>query len=182
VAGAEARTAARDASGRSFRPGSLVLAAVGLASVAAFVVVALQRLSYPYELTYFEGSTVEVTARVVAGQPLYGPPTTAFVSWPYPPLYFWVTGALARLTGLDLPTMRLVSFAASLAVLVLLAMVVRRTGGSIGTMRLNLFMGGPPFDNLQVRQAVAGRHQGRGVGPAVLVIGDDLAQPADAAG
>jgi ABC-type transport system substrate-binding protein len=32
---------------------------------------------------------------------------------------------------------------------------VRRTGGSIGTMRLNLFMGGPPFDNLQVRQAVA---------------------------
>ena len=96
----------------------------------AYVVVALQRISYPYELTYFEGSTVEVTARVVAGEPLYGPPTTAFVPWPYPPLYFWLTGALARLSGLDLPTLRLVSFAASLAVLVLLALIVRRAGGS----------------------------------------------------
>ena len=107
-----------------------MLAAVGVTSVLAYVVVALQRISYPYELTYFEGSTVEVTARVVSGEPLYGPPTTAFVSWPYPPLYFWMTGALARLTGLDLPTMRLVSFAASLAVLVLLALIVRRAGGS----------------------------------------------------
>ena len=121
---------ARPAPRRSLRPGSVVLATIGIASVVAYVVVALQRISYPYELTYFEGSTVEVTARVVAGEPLYGQPTTAFVPWPYPPLYFWVTGALARLTGLDLPTMRLVSFAASLAVLVLLAMVVRRAGGS----------------------------------------------------
>ena len=71
-----------------------------------------------------------MTARVVTGEPLYGPPTTAFVPWPYPPLYFWLTGALARLSGLDLPTLRLVSFAASLAVLVLLALIVRRAGGS----------------------------------------------------
>jgi 4-amino-4-deoxy-L-arabinose transferase-like glycosyltransferase len=107
-----------------------VLVAVGVASVLAYVVVALQRIWYPYELTYFEGSTVEVTARVVSGEPLYGPPTTAFVSWPYPPLYFWMTGILARFTGLDLSTMRLVSFAASLAVLVLLALIVRRAGRS----------------------------------------------------
>lgn len=106
------------------------LAGVGLASVAAYLVVAVQRIGYPYELTYFEGSTVEVTGRVAAGLPLYGPPTTEFTPWPYPPLYFWVTGALARLTGVDLTTMRVVSFAASLAVLVLLVLVVRRADGS----------------------------------------------------
>lgn len=103
---------------------------MGVASVLAYVVVALLRVGYPYELTYFEGSTVEVTARVAQGKPLYGPPTTQFTPWPYPPLYFWVTGGLARVTGIDLPTLRLVSVAASLAVLVLLAIIVRRASGS----------------------------------------------------
>ena len=78
------------------------VAGVGLASVAAYLVVVLQRIGYPYELTYFEGSTVEVTGRVAAGLPLYGPPTTAYTPWPYPPLYFWVTGALAEVTGVTL--------------------------------------------------------------------------------
>lgn len=108
----------------------LVLGAVAVLPVLGYVVVALQRIGYPYELTYFEGSTVEVTARVAAGQPLYGPPSTSFTPWPYPPLYFWVTGAVARLFGVNLLSLRLVSFTASLAVLVLLALVVRKVGGS----------------------------------------------------
>ena len=106
------------------------VAVVGLASVAAYLAVVLQRIGYPYELTYFEGSTVEVAGRVAAGQPLYGPPTTEYTPWPYPPLYFWLTGALAKVTGVDLTTMRVVSVAASIAVLVLLALIVRRAGGS----------------------------------------------------
>ena len=106
------------------------VAGVGLASVVAYLVVVAQRIGYPYELTYFEGSTVEVAGRIAAGQPLYGPPTTEYTPWPYPPLYFWVTGVLARVTGVDLTTMRVVSVAASLAVLVLLALIVRRAGGS----------------------------------------------------
>lgn len=113
------------------RTGPVVLGTVGLASVAAYVAVAAQRIGYPYELTYFEGSTVEVAARVAAGQPLYGPPTTQFVPWPYPPLYFWLTGALARVAGVELPVLRVVSFVASLAALVLLALIVRRAGGSV---------------------------------------------------
>ncbi|MEP6650006.1 MAG: glycosyltransferase family 39 protein [Lapillicoccus sp.] len=133
MAGADLATTARPgaAGPRHGVSGPMVLAAVGLASVVAYVVVALQRIGYPYELTYFEGSTVEVTARVAAGEPLYGPPTAQFTPWPYPPLYFWVTGLLARLTGADLPALRLVSFAASIAVLVLLAVIVRRAGGSL---------------------------------------------------
>src|SRR4051812_868026 len=106
------------------------VAGVGLASVAAYLVVVLQRVGYPYELTYFEGSTVEVTRRVTAGVPLYGPPTTTYTPWPYPPLYFWVTGALAEVTGVTLTTMRVVSVVASVAVLILLVLVVRRAGGS----------------------------------------------------
>ncbi len=109
----------------------MLLGVVALAPGAAFAVVALRRIGYPYELSYFEGSTVEVTARVVHGLPLYGPPTTDFTPWPYPPMYFWLTGALAQVAGVSITSLRLVSFVASLIVLVLIALVVRRAGGSL---------------------------------------------------
>jgi len=97
--------------------GDALLVVVALAPIGAYVLVAAQRIGYRYELSFFEGSTVEVTARVVQGQPLYGPPTTDFAPWPYPPMYFWLTGLVARVTGLSLFPLRLVSFAASLLVL-----------------------------------------------------------------
>ena len=86
-----------------------VLGAVALLPVLAYLVTVVPRLGYPYELTYFEGSTVEVMARVVAGEPLYAAPTTTWTPWPYPPLYFWLCAALAHLTGVSLLPMRLVS-------------------------------------------------------------------------
>ena len=110
--------------------GDAALVAVGLTPVAVYVVIALQRIGYPYELSYFEGSTVEVTARVVAGLPLYGPPTTDFTPWPYPPLYFWLGAAVSQVNGLSISSLRWVSFGASLIVLVLIALIVRRAGGS----------------------------------------------------
>lgn len=118
-----------------------MLATVAIGSVLAYVVVALQRIDYPYELTYFEGSTVEVSARVATGEPLYGPPTTAFTPWPYP-LRLWSRVRWMRFTGVDSTTMRLVSFLASPVVpLVLLALVVRRATGSTvaGVVAAGLF-------------------------------------------
>ncbi len=111
--------------------GNALLVVVALAPIGAYVLVAVQRIGYRYELSFFEGSTVEVTARVVQGQPLYGPPTTDFTPWPYPPMYFWLTGLLARVTGLSLFPLRLVSVAASLLVLLLIATIVRRASGSV---------------------------------------------------
>lgn len=111
--------------------GAGLLAIVAIAPVAAFVVVALRRIGYPFELSFFEGSTVEVTARVVQGLPLYGPPTTVFTPWPYPPMYFWLTGAVAEVTGVSITSLRLVSFVAALIVLVLIALIVRRAAGSV---------------------------------------------------
>lgn len=97
--------------------------------VLAYLVVALQRIGYPYELSYFEGSTVEVAARVTDGLPLYGPPSTDFVPWPYPPLYFWLSGNVFHVTGVSLTAMRAVSLLASVAAIVLLGLIVRRVTG-----------------------------------------------------
>lgn len=122
---------------------TVTLAVVSSLSVAFYVATVARRIGYPYELQFFEGSTVEVSARVTAGLPLYGPPTTDFTPWPYPPLYFVVTGELAKLTGLSLPTLRVVSFAASLVSLVLLLLIVRRASGSTvaGIVSAGLFAG-----------------------------------------
>ncbi len=125
----EEAAAARDRA----RPRLALWAVVGaaLVPVAAFVVLAAQRVGYPYELQWFEGGTVEVSARVAEGLPLYGPPTTEFTPWPYPPLYFWVTGELAKLSGVNLSTLRAVSLAATLVSLVLLVLIVRSVTRSL---------------------------------------------------
>lgn len=134
-----------------------VLITVSAASVIAYVLTVAQRIGYPYELQFFEGSTVEVSARVTQGLPLYGPPTTTFTPWPYPPLYFLLTGELAKWTGINLPTMRVVSFIASLASLILLFLIVGRATESrtAGFLSVGLFAGtyrvtGAWFDSARI--------------------------------
>ncbi len=145
VEGRDLRPSADLTPGRRRRssPGLWALSVVSASSIAFYVVTALQRVGYPYELQFFEGSTVEVSARVTEGLPLYGPPSTSWTPWPYPPLYFWITGRLADLTGLSLPTLRGVSFAASLGSLLLLVLIVRRVTSSTvaGLVAAGIFAG-----------------------------------------
>ena len=98
--------------------------------VVSYVWVALHRLGYPYELEWMEGGSVELARRVAAGQPLYTSPTLHFTPWPYPPLYYWLSAAVGSVTGQGFLPLRLVSLVASLAALVLLALLVRSLGGS----------------------------------------------------
>jgi len=123
--------------------GAWAIWTVSILSILAYVAAAVSRIGYPYELQYFEGSTVEVSARVTEGLPLYGPPSTTWTPWPYPPLYFWISGELGRITGINLATLRSVSFVASLGALLLLLLVVRRTTSSTtaGIVAAALFAG-----------------------------------------
>lgn len=126
---------------RGWSDGLVGLVTVG--ALASYLGPALVRIGYPYELEFFEASTVEVSGRVTDNLPLYGPPTTGYTPWPYPPLYFWVTGQLGRLTGVSLATDRAVSFAASLGALLLIGLLVRRISGSTraGLLAAALFAG-----------------------------------------
>jgi hypothetical protein len=107
--------------------GTLARAVVGVAAVvpiAAYLWVALHRLSYPFELDWMEGGSVELAARVLAGHSLYAAPSLAFVGWTYPPLYYWVAAAVAKVTGIGFLPLRLVSLSASLAAMAILAVTV----------------------------------------------------------
>lgn len=107
----------------------LAVALVGSWPVLRYLWVVAHRLGYPFELEWLEGGAVELAHRVATAQALYGPPSLHFTPWPYPPLYFWISGALARVIGVGFLPLRIVSTAASLVALGLLyRLVVAETG------------------------------------------------------
>ncbi len=100
--------------------------AAAVAPVALYVVIALRQLGYPYELEWMEGGSVEIVGRVLRGQALYVAPSLHYVPYTYPPLYFWVSSLVARVSGLSFLPLRLVSFASSLGCFAVLFWLVRR--------------------------------------------------------
>ena len=95
-----------------------------LAPTAVYLYVALHRIGYPYELEWLEGGAVEIVRRVAEGQAIYVQPSVHYVPYPYTPLYFWVSGALAHVTGVGFLPLRLVSLLSSLGCCAVLIRIV----------------------------------------------------------
>lgn len=104
--------------------------------ILMYIGVAVCRLGYPFDLEWMEGGMADHVRRVLEKQPLYVPPSTGFVPYVYPPLYYHVcalvvklTGALGAGAGLNLlPPMRLVSFISSLVACALIfGLVIKET-------------------------------------------------------
>ena len=131
------RHAAEPAAGRRLpgprapRAARLAAALAGLVAIAAYVLIALRRLDYPFALEQLEGNSLVEVHRILAGQALYPAPSVGYVPDGYPPLYFYVSAAVARVLGASYLTLRLVSLASSLACFALLARLVQRETGSI---------------------------------------------------
>jgi hypothetical protein len=113
------------------RAAQLAAALVGLVAIGAYVLVALRRLDYPFALEQLEGNSLVEVHRILAGQPLYPAPSVGYVADGYPPLYFYVSAAVAHVVGVSYLALRLVSLASSLACFALLARLVQRETGSI---------------------------------------------------
>ena len=119
-------------SGRRWSLRSALTAAI-VALAAAYpllcLAVALARMRYPFELEWLEGGSLEQVRRILAGQALYKRPTLEYVAFPYPPLYYYASAAMAAVTGPGFLALRLVSFLASTASLALIFWLVRRETG-----------------------------------------------------
>jgi len=109
--------------------------------IVMFVVVALLRISYPFELEWVEGTMVDHVQRVLEGKPLYVQPSVDFVPAIYPPLYYYASAAVATITEFGFIPLRLVSLLSALGCLALLYSFVRRDTGSrfAGLMAAGLF-------------------------------------------
>jgi hypothetical protein len=103
----------------------------GIIAILAYLYVALRRLDYPFALEWLEGNSLAEVHRVLAGQDLYPAPTAGYVPDGYPPLYFAVSAAAARVLGPSYLTLRLVSLISSLACFALLGRLVQRETASI---------------------------------------------------
>jgi len=135
------------------RAARLAAALAGLAAIGAYLFVAVSRLDYPFALEYLEGNSLVEVHRILAGQPLYPAPTAGYVPDGYPPLYFFVSAAVARVFGVSYLTLRLVSLVSSLACFALLARLVQRETGSLaagtgaaGAFAATYFVTGAWFD------------------------------------
>ncbi|MDX6339924.1 MAG: hypothetical protein QOH87_62, partial [Trebonia sp.] len=113
------------------RAARLAAALAGLVAIGAYLFIALSRLNYPFTLEWLEGNSLVEVYRILAGQPLYPAPTAGYVPDGYPPLYFAVSAAAARVFGVSYLPLRLVSLVSSLACLALLGRLVQRETGSI---------------------------------------------------
>ena len=103
--------------------------------LGSYLVVALARIAYPYDLEWMEGGMLEHVARVLRGQPLYVPPSVEFTPFIYSPLYYYVAAVFAKLFGLRLLALRMVSLIASVGVLWLIAVLAHgRTRSRLGAL------------------------------------------------
>jgi Dolichyl-phosphate-mannose-protein mannosyltransferase len=103
---------------------------LGLAAIGGYVILAVARLGYPFTLELLESNSLVEVHRVLAGQPLYPPPSASYVPDGYPPLYFGVCAVMASFLGQSYLPLRLVSLVSSLACFAITARLVRRETGS----------------------------------------------------
>jgi 4-amino-4-deoxy-L-arabinose transferase-like glycosyltransferase len=149
-------TVAPLASSRVARSAPLCRAIVSLAAgiyVLTYLYIALNRLTYPFDLEWMEGAMVAHVARVLDGRPIYAPPTLQFTAFLYPPLFYYVSAPVARLLGIGFLPLRLVSLVSSLVTFWLLFRLAHRDTGTryAGVVAVGLFaatyrIGGAWFD------------------------------------
>jgi Dolichyl-phosphate-mannose-protein mannosyltransferase len=135
----------------------LAAALLGIAAIAAYLVVALARLTYPFTLEVVESNSLIEVHRLLAGQPLYAAPTVDYVPDGYPPLYFATAAALASVSGLSYLPLRLVSLVSSLVCFTVLARLIQRETASAaagiaaaGLLAATYFAAGTWFDVARV--------------------------------
>lgn len=119
---------------RRHRAGPRMLEALalilGVWFIVAYVVLALVRLRYPFELEWMEGAVLDQIRQVAAGHKLYVAPSIDFIPFQYPPLYFYLGAVTSRLLGEGFLPLRLLSFLASLGTFGIIFAMVRRESGS----------------------------------------------------
>ena len=86
----------------------------GSKSLYLLLVTVTGRWDYPYELEWIEGSVLQHVVRVLQHKPLYVLPDMQYAPALYTPGYYYVAALFAKFFGAGLPTLRAVSFLASL--------------------------------------------------------------------
>lgn len=92
----------------------------GIAILSAFVycflylIPALIRVRYPYELEWMEGAIVDHVRWILEGHALYGRPSLTFTPFIYTPLYLYLGALFTKILGVGFVPLRLISLLATI--------------------------------------------------------------------
>ena len=103
-----------------------ILPATAITYIAAYIIIAISHLNYPFELEWMEGGSVNHVLRILNCQELYVEPSLDFVPFIYTPLYFYISALVSLITGAGFLPLRLVSFASSLGCFLIIFAIVKR--------------------------------------------------------
>jgi hypothetical protein len=134
----------------------LLIAGAG-SYILIYIIIAVLRLQYPYELEWMEGGMVDHAQRVLSGQKLYVRPSLEFVPFIYTPLFVYLSAIVAKATGIGFEPLRLVSFVSSLGSFLLIFLIIHQETGnkfaailSTGLFAATFRIGGAWFDIARV--------------------------------
>ncbi len=93
----------------------LILGLVIIIRLVSFLQISLDWLNYPYWRPGSEGLILDETLRIRHGLPIYDPITqTAFISGPYPPVFYYLNAWLMNFGGEGIQTGRWLAFGSAL--------------------------------------------------------------------
>lgn len=85
-----------------------------------------QRINYPYDLEWQEGTTVDHVLHLRDGHQLYVEPSLRFTSYVYTPLYVYTGAALSEFMGIGYLPFRIISVFSSIAIVILVFSIITR--------------------------------------------------------
>ncbi len=103
----------------------ILAVSAGVMHILLVAFVCLSRLSYPYELEWFEGTSLVQVGRILAGELFYSPLSVNNVSVIYMPLYYYISALLASFTGLSFMPLRVISFLSSVGIGIIVFFIVK---------------------------------------------------------
>ena len=102
---------------------------LALGYILTFIILAMIRLFYPYELEWIEGAFLDEVRWILAGHFPYGPPSIYFVPTSKTPFFFYLSAFLAKLIGVSFIAPRTISVLSTLGCFLLLFLVVKKETG-----------------------------------------------------
>lgn len=116
-------TAGLDRTTKFLRYSLLIFAAL---FVLVYLIVALLRIRYPFELEWMEGAAVDHAVRLLSGQKLYVSPSLEFVPFIYTPFYYYLSTGVSKIMGIGFFPLRLLSLISSLGCFIMIFFIVKR--------------------------------------------------------
>lgn len=117
---------------------------VSILFATLYLLTALPRIFYPYDLDFIEDGMLMESIRFANGQPVFLPLNADFMPHVYMPLYSWLGGLLFKLFGVGFAPLRLLSFGATISTAAMIYFIAKKEGGQnwIAIACAGLFLGG----------------------------------------